>query len=217
MPAALVECAFISNQTEAELLKSDAFKEKCATGLFNGINSFASGIDKSSGSYSTVSEAGVAGFTVKIDQPENSETISGDFIMSGWAADLKNSPPIELAKVEIYNGQDRSEGSLLGRVSEFSSDVLGSEGVLSSGWQFNISTELLYEGENIIYVYAYDKDNNYGTAVVKVNIIKEEVVNIEPTANPAGPYSAETGVDITFDGSGLQRGWYLYCNTYGNR
>src|SRR3989304_6257733 len=34
MPAALVECSFVSNPTEAALLKTADFQEKCATGLF---------------------------------------------------------------------------------------------------------------------------------------------------------------------------------------
>ena len=206
MPAALVECAFMSNQTESDLLKTDAFREKCATGLFNAISSFAKGIDKGSGSYSDVGGTNSSGFAMNIDQPQNGATISEDFIISGWAADLRNSPPTELVKVGFYTGQDRNEDSLLGEVDEFNSNVMGSEGILNSGWEFNISRESLNEGENIIYVYSYDKNNNYSTATVRVNIVKEdeqkEDINVSPTASPGGPYDATAGEEITFDGSG---------------
>lgn len=41
MPAALVECAFISNPTEASLLRTDWFRQRCAEGIFNGLMAYA--------------------------------------------------------------------------------------------------------------------------------------------------------------------------------
>lgn len=41
MPAALVECAFISNPTEAALLSGTAFRQQCAEGIFNGLMAYA--------------------------------------------------------------------------------------------------------------------------------------------------------------------------------
>ena len=206
MPAALVECAFVSNPTEAELLKNADFREKCAIGLFNAITAFSKGIDKSAGNYSESSSENSSGFAMKIDKPENNFVASEDFTISGWAADLKNSPPIQIAKVEFYNGTQKSESNLLGRVTSFKDNVLGSTGVLNGGWEQPIDIKLLNEGENIIYVYAYDKDNNYSTANVKINAIKngdtDSTINLNPTANPGGPYTGITGKEITFDGSG---------------
>ncbi|MCL4417823.1 MAG: N-acetylmuramoyl-L-alanine amidase, partial [Actinobacteria bacterium] len=46
MPGALVECAFISNQTENDLLKSEGFREKAAVGIFDAIKKFSEGIIK---------------------------------------------------------------------------------------------------------------------------------------------------------------------------
>jgi len=34
----------------------------------------------------------------KLLEPENNSVVSEDFTIRGWAADLKNSPPIELKK-----------------------------------------------------------------------------------------------------------------------
>jgi N-acetylmuramoyl-L-alanine amidase/PKD repeat protein len=208
MPAALVECAFVSNPTESELLKTADFKEKCAVGLFNAIVEFSKGIDKSSGNYSDSSGENSSGFTVKIDEPENDFIAYEDFTISGWAADLKNSPPIKLAKVEFYNGADRSENNLLGSVTSFTENTLGSTGIVSGGWEQTIDIGLLNEGENIIYAYAYDDSNNYSTANVKVNAIKDgdldSDINLNPTADPGGPYTAAAGEEITFDGSGSQ-------------
>jgi len=205
MPAALVECAFVSNPTEAELLKTADFREKCAIGLFNAIAAFSEGIDKSSGNYSESSSENSSGFTVKIDEPENNFVAAGDFTISGWAADLENSPPIQLAKVEFYKGAERDESNLLGSVSSFTDNVLGATGIVSGGWEQAIEINKLNEGENIIYAYAYDNDNNYSTANVKVNAIKDgdsdSSVNLNPTANPGGPYTATVGEEITFDGS----------------
>lgn len=41
MPAVLVECAFISNPSDASRLASSSFRQKCAMGIFNGIVAFA--------------------------------------------------------------------------------------------------------------------------------------------------------------------------------
>ncbi|KYD02621.1 N-acetylmuramoyl-L-alanine amidase [Heyndrickxia sporothermodurans] len=37
MPAALVECGFMSNKDEAKLLKSDAYRQKCAQAIVEGL------------------------------------------------------------------------------------------------------------------------------------------------------------------------------------
>ena len=206
MAAALVECAFVSNPTEVELLKSGDFREKCAAGLFNAIAAFSKGINKSTGTYSESSSTNSSGFTVKVDKPENNFVATLDFIISGWAADLKNSPSIQLSKVEFYNGEQKSASNLLGSVSSFKDNVLGATGIINGGWEQTIEINKLNEGENIIYVYAYDKNNNYSTANIKVNVIKNgdtgSNINLNPIANPGGPYTAKTGEEITFDGSG---------------
>ncbi|MCD4784349.1 MAG: N-acetylmuramoyl-L-alanine amidase family protein [Candidatus Eremiobacteraeota bacterium] len=41
MPASLVECAFISNPTEASLLRTGWFRQKCAEGIYNGLMAYA--------------------------------------------------------------------------------------------------------------------------------------------------------------------------------
>jgi len=206
MPAALVECAFVSNPTESELLKTANFREKCAVGLYNAIVTFSKGIDKSSGYYSDSSGKNSSGFTVEIVEPENDYIAYDDFTISGWAADLKNSTPIQLVKVEFYNGSDRSEDNLLGSTTSFTDNVLGATSIISGGWECTIDIGLLDEGENIIYAYAYDSDNNYSTANVKVNAVKDggpdSDINEIPTADPGGPYTALVGEEITFDGSG---------------
>jgi len=206
MPAALVECAFVSNPTEAKLLKTADFREKCAAGLYNAIAAFSKGIDKSSGYYSDSSSKNSSGFTVEIEEPENDFIAYEDFTISGWAADLKNSSPIQLVKVEFYNGTGRSESNLLGSTTSFIENVLGATGIISGGWEQLIDIDQLNEGENIIYAYAYDASNNYSTASVKVNVIKDgdsdSDVNLSPSADPGGPYTAVIDEEITFDGSG---------------
>ena len=42
MPATLVELAFLSNPTEAQLLATTSFRQKCAIGISNGIIEFTS-------------------------------------------------------------------------------------------------------------------------------------------------------------------------------
>jgi len=205
MAAALVECAFVSNPTEVGLLKTADFREKCAAGLYKAIAAFSKGINKSTGDYSESSSTNSSGFTVKVDKPENNSIVNLDFLISGWAADLKNSPAIQLSRVEFYNGEQRTESNLLGSETSFKDTVMGSTGIINGGWEQQIEISRLSEGENIIYVYAYDKNNNYSTANIKVNVIKNgdtgSIINLNPTANPGGPYTAKTGEEIAFDGS----------------
>lgn len=40
MPAVLCECGFMTNEKEAQLLKSDAYRKKCATSICKGICAF---------------------------------------------------------------------------------------------------------------------------------------------------------------------------------
>ncbi len=222
MPAALVECAFISNQTENDLLKSEAFREKCAVGIFNAIKKFSEGIIKpdssggSSGStapagtdngnsYSDVSGANSSGFTIKIDTPPNGAVVSGSFEISGWAADLRNSPAKKLSKIEVYKNSSKDAQNLIGSINSFETNVLGSEGVLNGGWKLTINCDLLSEGENILYIYAYDESNNSSVGNVKINVLKSgnvpDNLNLNPVAKPGGPYTGEPGKEITFNGS----------------
>jgi N-acetylmuramoyl-L-alanine amidase/PKD repeat protein len=205
MPAALVECAFVSNPTEAELLKTSSFQEKCAVGLFNAINEFSKGINKDTGSYTGGGGDGSAGFSVIVDYPRNNATISSSFVMSGWAADLKNNPPKKLAKVEIYKGTERNESNFLGTCSRFNRPDLGRSDILDSGYMLRINIDSLAKGENILGVYAYDANGNYSYNMVKINVVKEDEQtqppNSIPVANPGGPYEGTVGQEITFDGS----------------
>ena len=206
MPAALVECAFVSNSTEAELLKTEDFREKCATGLFNGINKFAQGIVKSTGGDSGDSRVVTKEFTISIDTPENGMTLSNNFLISGWAADVYNKTPLELAKIEIYNGPDRNECNLLGVANRTSKDISGYNGqiISSSGFEFEVNVELLSKGENLIYIYACGNNNNDSYVTRKVNITDIELPEEEdtnPIANPGGPYKGLINEEITFDGS----------------
>jgi len=186
MPAALVECAFVSNPTEAALLKTADFREKCAVGLYNGIAAFAKGLDKNSGgsensgssgsssdNYSDSSGKESKGFTVRVLEPENNSVVYNDFTIKGWAADIKNSSPLKLTKVELYKGSEIKESNLLASITSFKNNILGATGIINGGWEKTIEISKLDDGENIIYVYAYDKNNNYSQANVKINVIKD--------------------------------------------
>jgi len=205
MPAALVECAFVSNPTEAALLKTASFQEKCAVGLFNAINEFSKGVNKTTGSYTGGSGNNSAGFSVIVDYPTNNTTITKEFLISGWAADLSNIPPKKLAKVEIYKGTERNEDNLLGTASRFERPDLGRSDILDSGYMLRVYLDKLVKGENILGVYAYDSNGNYSYNMVKINVVKEEAPveqpNSTPIANPGGPYEGTVGQEITFDGS----------------
>jgi N-acetylmuramoyl-L-alanine amidase/PKD repeat protein len=229
MPGALVECAFISNQTENDLLKSDGFREQCANGIFAGIKKFAEGINKApstggstsgntttttaasggtsnnTNTYSDTSGTTSSGFTMKTNIPANGAKIFSMFEIRGWTADLRGTPAKKLSKIEIYKSADRNAAGLLGKVENFETNVLGSEGVLNGGWTLNANIDNLSEGENILYIYAFDEAGNYSLDNLRINVIKSgntSEINLNPIAVPGAPYKGEINTDITFNGSG---------------
>ena len=232
MPAALVEGVFISNQTECDLLKTADFREKLANGIFNGIKKFSEGINKapdsggkSSGNdtnteeedddeeqenndantYSDTSGTNSSGFTVKTNIPDNGAKVFSKFEIRGWSADLRGTPAKELKKIEIYKAPERNENNLLGKIDDFETNVLGSEGVLEGGWSITVEADKLNEGENILYIYAFDKKGDYSIGNLKLNAVKSgdiSEINLNPVAIPGGPYSGEIDSDIKLNGSG---------------
>ncbi|MBM3705242.1 MAG: PKD domain-containing protein, partial [Actinobacteria bacterium] len=220
MPGALVECAFISNQTENALLQTADFREKLAIGIAGAVKKFSEGIIKvdsggtTSGStsgtqsgtnYSDVSTPNSSGFSIGFNTPPNGATVAGSFVLRGWSADLKKTTPKKLSIIEVYKGTEKTRQNLLGAITNFDTNVMGSTGILDGGWQLTISCDLLAEGENIIFVYAYDSDNNFSTGNIKMNVLKSgtvpENLNINPVAKPGGPYSGEINKDVSFSGS----------------
>jgi len=191
MPAALVECAFVSNPTENNLLKTGDFREKCAVGLYKAIKTFAATLESSSG-------GGFSGFSTIVDSPSNGAVLSGNFAITGWSG----GPELDL--VEFYKGKGRSQDNFLADEDSFRTGVHEKTGKSGYFWKEGINIDKLDEGENIIYIYSYDKDGNYSAANVKVNIIKDGQVetNLNPIADPGGPYNALVEEEITFDGSG---------------
>ncbi len=236
MPAALVECAFMSNQTESDLLKTGEFREKLAIGIFNGIKTFAQGINKpdvsgnetsqstdtnssldnnpnqnpnnaaaNKNTYSDLSRANSSGFTIKIDLPENGAKVFSEFEIRGWAADLRGTPPKKLTKIEVYKSSEQSPENLIGKIDNFDSNVLGSQGVLSGGFSLNIGIDSLAEGENILYIVAYDESDKYSVGNISLIAIKGgdvSEINRNPVAVPGGPYSGEINKEIKFNGLG---------------
>jgi len=233
MPAALVECAFMSNQTESDLLKTESFREKLASGIYKGIAKFSEGINKASNdedkqddgndsttsatapstggninnknTYSDLSHANASGFTIKIELPENDAKIFSQFELRGWAADLRGTPAKKLVKLEVYKIPERNRDNLIGKIDDFNNNVLGSQGVLNGGFSLKLDIDKLSEGENILYVYAFDEKGDFSIGNIKLNIVKNgniSKINRNPVAVPGGPYNGAVNTDIKFDGSG---------------
>jgi len=226
MPAALVECAFVSNSEEAELLKSDSFQEKCATGLFEAIKKFSEGINKEAGFYVDNSGSSSAGFAMYIDYPRNDSVYDTNFKVWGWAADPDNKVSTGVSRIELYDGSQRNQSTYLGKASTFERVQLakewGNDALKNSGFVLSVDINKLSKGEHNIYVYAFDKDNNYSYVSVKVNIIKpdseedgsgegsgseesggesQQSENAIPVASAGGPYEGNIEQEINFDGS----------------
>lgn len=181
MTAALVECVFVSNPDEANLLKNDGFLNKIAQGLFNGIHSFAKNISPSSSGGSTGGTYAAKRVLVNIDTPTTGQTIGGNFELVGWAVEEGGITSPEIDAVHVYDGPAAGAQNLIGIANYGISrpDVasnFGKDAFTKSGYSLMINCSTLSKGTHIIHVYAHNQVLGWGYATVKVNVLNDGTV-----------------------------------------
>ncbi len=202
MTAALVECAFLTNIDEANLLKDGGFLDKIASGLFNGINNYAKNIKPSEGG-----ATGAAGepyvarkITMHIDDPAQGQTISGRFELTGWAVEEGGINSPEIDAVHVYDGPAAGAKNLIGIANYGTSrpDVASSYGnaaFTNSGYSLMIDCNNLSKGSHIIYVYAHNKQLGWSYATVKVNVLSDGSGTLDTPVQGTADHSMANGTD----------------------
>jgi len=220
MPAALVECAFLSNPEEANLLKDGAFLDRIAQGLFAGISNFAKNIQPGGGSPGAAGPPAGSDYKpqevlVNIDDPAHGQTISGKFELKGWAVEKGGINSPEIDAVHVYDGPAAGAKNLIG-IANYGSpraDVAskyGNASFTNSGFNLTIDCNRLTKGTHIIYVYAHNKHLGWSYATVRVNVLSDGSAAVDTPTQGTTEHSLppQTGGDTTegqYESSGTKR------------
>ncbi|MBE3092209.1 MAG: N-acetylmuramoyl-L-alanine amidase [Chloroflexi bacterium] len=188
--AALVECVFLSNPDEANLLKDDGFLNKIVNGLFNGISNYARNItpgnstaggsnSAADGSNSTASGTYKATkVLVNIDEPKNSQTIGGNFELKGWAVEKSGVNSPEITAVHVYDGPAAGAKNIVG-IATYGiarldvAQYYGKANFTNCGFTLGVDSSRLAKGTHVLYVYAHNEQLGWAYTTVKVNILND--------------------------------------------
>ena len=181
--AALVECVFLSNPDEANLVKDDNFLDKIARGLFNGISNYAGNItpgnSAAGGSNSTAGGTYKATkVLVNIDEPKSSQTIGGNFELKGWAIEKSGVNSPEITAVHVYDGPAAGAGNLIG-IATYGiarpdvAQSFGKDNFTNCGFTLGVDSSRLAKGTHVLYVYAHNEQLGWAYTTVKVNVLND--------------------------------------------
>ena len=173
--AALVECVFVSNSEEANLLKDDGFVDKIVKGLFNGISSYAKSITPKPPASGTNKATRVL---VNIDEPANGQTISGTFELKGWAVEQSAIDSTGITAVHVYDGPAAGAKNLIG-IATYGvarpdvADSFEKSNFINCGFLLPINCNTLSKGTHIIHVYAHNEHLGWDYSTVKINVVDD--------------------------------------------
>ncbi|NQT66202.1 MAG: N-acetylmuramoyl-L-alanine amidase [Actinobacteria bacterium] len=176
--AALVECVFLSNPDEANLLKDDGFLNKIANGLFNGISNYARNITPTPSNSTTGGTYKATKVLVNIDEPTNSQTIGGNFELKGWAVEQSGVNSPEITAVHVYDGPAAGAKNMVGNATYGIArpDVaqsFGKANFTNCGFTLGVDSSRLTKGTHVLYVYAHNEQLGWAYTTVKVNVLND--------------------------------------------
>ncbi|MBA7562465.1 hypothetical protein ES708_04117 [subsurface metagenome] len=176
--AALVECVFVSNPDEANLLKDDGFLNKIANGLFNGISNYARNITPTPGNSIAGGTYKATKVLVNIDEPTNSQTIGGNFELKGWAVEKSGINSPEITAVHVYDGPAAGAENMVG-IATYGiarpdvAQSFGKANFTNCGFTLGVDSSRLAKGTHVLYVYAHNEQLGWAYTTVKVNVLND--------------------------------------------
>ena len=181
MPAALVECAFLSNPDEAALLNTEDYQNRVAQGIVNGIRAYvnSAGVSGSAPAATTASGEKLTGdVLVNVDAPSNNQVVSGILNLQGWAIDRSATATTGITAVHVYDGPAKGQANFIGQATYGIArpDVANSFGkgnLTPCGFNLSIDTSRLAKGTHVLHVYANSVAAGWKYATVTVNIVND--------------------------------------------
>ncbi|MHB8279537.1 MAG: N-acetylmuramoyl-L-alanine amidase [Candidatus Humimicrobiaceae bacterium] len=181
IPAALVECGFLSNPDEAALLNSEDYQNRVAQGIVNGIRAYVSSAGVS-GNATAATTAGGETLTgdvlVNVDAPSNNQVVSGILNLQGWAIDRSATATTGITAVHVYDGPANGQANFIGQATLGIArpDVAASFGkgnLTPSGFNLSIDTNKLAKGTHVLHIYANNAAVGWKYVTVVVNVVND--------------------------------------------
>ena len=181
MPAALVECAFLSNPDEAALLNSEDYQNRVAQGIVNGINAYvnSAGVSGSAPAATAASGEKLTGdVLVNIDAPSKNQVVSGILNLQGWAIDKSATATTGITAVHVYDGPANGQANFIGQATygiarQDVANSFGKGNLTPCGFNLSIDTGRLAKGTHVLHVYANNEAVGWRYATVVVNVVND--------------------------------------------
>ena len=228
MPAALVECGFLSNPDEAKLLASDDYQNRAAQGIANGIHAYvnSAGVSGSNAATTAAGEKLTGDVLINIDTPTNNQTVSGVINLEGWAIDKSATVTTGISAVHVYDGPANGTANFIGQATlgiarPDVAAAFGKGNLAASGFKLAINTASLAKGTHVLHVYANNAAVGWKYTTVVINVVNDGSAPVQnqtqtqtqtqtqaqATTQNTQQTSAATGVnaDGSYSSSGTKR------------
>ena len=179
MPAALVECGFLSNPEEAQMLNSDDYQNRAAQGIANGIHAYVNSAGVSGAATTTATGEKLTGdVLINIDTPKNNQTVGGVITLEGWAIDKSATVTTGITAVHVYDGPANGQANFIGQATLGIArpDVAASFGkgnLAPSGFRLSINTASLAKGTHVLHIYANNEAVGWRYTTVVINVVND--------------------------------------------
>src|SRR5680860_402437 len=205
MPAALVECAFLSNPEEAALLNSEDYQNRVAQGIANGIHAYvnSAGVSGSAPAATTAAGETLRGdVLINIDAPSNNQLVGGALVLRGWAVDRSATITSGITAIHVYDGPANGAANFIGQAAYGVArpDVaasLGKGNLTPCGFNLSINTSSLSKGTHVLHIYANNEAVGWKYATVVINVVNDGSVSQTHTDTQVSQQNTTAQASVT--------------------
>ncbi|MDD3520934.1 MAG: N-acetylmuramoyl-L-alanine amidase, partial [Actinomycetota bacterium] len=123
----------------------------------------------------SVTTSGSKVIMINVDTPKSGSGVSGNFEISGWAADKNSASGTGINMVHIYDGPANGAQNMLG-VATYGlarkdvSTAFGNGNLTNSGFKLSVSGSRLANGNHTLYIYANNPELGWKYTTVNITI-----------------------------------------------
>ncbi|MCL4386580.1 MAG: N-acetylmuramoyl-L-alanine amidase [Actinobacteria bacterium] len=179
MPAALVECGFLSNPEEAQMLSTDDYQNRAAQGIANGIHAYVNSAGVSGTAATTAAGEKLTGdVLINVDTPANNQTVGGVINLEGWAIDKSATVTTGISAVHVYDGPANGQANFIGQATlgiarPDVAAAFGKGNLTPSGFKLAINTASLAKGTHVLHIYANNEAVGWRYTTVVINVVND--------------------------------------------
>ena len=112
---------------------------------------------------------------IKINHPRENEVVNDIITIWAWTIDknIKENPGIE--SVYVFDGPEKIDQNFIGKAiygvyRKDVADYFMNPSYANSGFKLNINTFFLKDGKHDLYIYVFDKNNNFSIKILPVTV-----------------------------------------------